>query len=562
MDYGDDDQDGSGAYVIQSDAGTGNPCAQQAYAKYFGYNASTLQGLTESSYTTSAWTTLINNELAAGRIIQYAGQDPGVGGHTWLLDGINTSGLYHMNFGWGGADNGYFTLADIDPSPYKFTSDDEALIGIEPGTTTTTCGTPTGATTGGITSSGATFSWSSVSGASSYTVQYQVVGATSWTTATTTSTSLAVTGLASATNYQWEVATTCSGGASSYTAAVGFTTSSGTVSCGTPTGAATSSITSSGATFGWSAVSGASSYTVQYQVVGASSWTSVTTTGTSVTLSTLAASTNYQWQVATTCSGGASSYTAAVAFETSAGTTNTYCASSASTTTYEYIGKVALGTISNTNTNTAGYVDYTSLSTNLTAGSTYTIKLTPTFPSGTSYAEYWTVYIDYNQNGVFTDAGEAVAKGEAKAAKSLSFTVPTTAVNGPTRMRIQMQYGAYETNSCASFTYGSVQDYTVDINGGTLTLGAPAAADNFSNIKLYPNPAQDNVTVQFNSAANATANLHVYNMAGQRVMTTEKSSFAGENMVAINTAALTPGIYIFELQNNGETQRQKFVIAR
>jgi hypothetical protein len=560
MEYGDDDQGGSGAYVIQADAGTGNPCAQQAYAKYFGYNSTTLQGLYKSSYTSSAWTTLINNELSAGRIIQYAGQDPGVGGHTWLVDGINTSGLYHMNFGWGGADNGYFSLTDIDPSPYEFNSDDEALIGIEP-PTATSCGTPTGAATSSITNTGATFTWSAVTGATSYDVQYEVVGAASWTTATASSNTFTVSTLTAGTNYQWEVAAVCSSGTSSYTAATAFETTGGVVTCGTPTGAATSSITSTGATFGWSAVSGAESYTVQYQVVGAASWTSVTTTGTSLPVTGLTASTDYQWEVETVCSGGSSSFTTAVAFETTSGSAPTYCASAASSQEYEYIKNVTLGSINNT-TAAAGYANYTNLSTNLTGGSTYTITLTPGF-TGSAYAEYFTVYIDYNQNGVFTNTGETVAKVEGKKAVSTTFTVPTTALNGPTRMRIQMQYGAYETNSCADYTYGGVQDYTVNINGAALTLGAPVeGSSNLTGTKLYPNPAQDNLTVAFTSGNNSPVNINVYNMTGQRVMSEANSATTGQNTINVNTGTLSAGIYIFEMENNGELQRQKFVIAR
>jgi hypothetical protein len=131
MEYGTDEQGGSGAWVLQSDAGSGKPCAQQAYVKYFGYDASTIQGLNKSSYSASAWTTLIEGELNAGRIVQYAGQGPD-GGHTWLCDGYNTKGLYHMNWGWGGADNGYFTITKLDVDGTSFNSDDEALIGIEP----------------------------------------------------------------------------------------------------------------------------------------------------------------------------------------------------------------------------------------------------------------------------------------------------------------------------------------------------------------------------------------------------------------------------------------------
>lgn len=34
--------------------------------------------------------------------------------HIFLIDGCNKDGLFHMNFGWGGSDDGYYTLTPID----------------------------------------------------------------------------------------------------------------------------------------------------------------------------------------------------------------------------------------------------------------------------------------------------------------------------------------------------------------------------------------------------------------------------------------------------------------
>ena len=558
MEYGDDNQGGSGAYVIQSDAGTGQPCAQQAYPKYFGYNSSTIQGLHSSSYTASAWTNLIEGELNAGRVVQYAGQDPGVGGHTWVCDGYNTSGLFHMNWGWNGIDNGYFSLTNLNPSPYKFNSDDEALIGIEPGTTST-CSAPGGLSTTNVGTGGATFGWSAVSGASSYNIQYQVVGATTWTTATATTNTYTAAGLASGTNYQWEVQTVCSGGLSAFSSGSTFTTTG--TACNVPTGLS-AAVTGTGATLSWATATGAVTYSLEWKAASATGWTTVTgITTNSYPLSGLSSCTSYQYAVQSVCSTGSSAYSSTASLTTT-GCAITYCASSASTQTYEYIKNVTLGSINNTTT-AAGYGNYTSQSTNLAGNTKATITLTPGFVSS-AYSEYFTVYIDYNQNGVFTDAGETVAKVSGKAAVSTSFTVPTTALNGPTRMRVQMQYGAYETNPCASFTYGGVQDYTVNITGNaSLTIGAPGeSAADMAGMKLYPNPAQNDLTIQFNSGTDGNVKMNVYNLTGQRVISNENSAATGTNIVDVNTSQLANGVYIFELENNGQIERQKFVITR
>src|ERR1700722_9528093 len=97
MDYGDLDEGGSGAYVLKSDAGNGNPCAQYAYVNYFGYDANTINGAYETNYTNATWTNLLEGELNAGRPMEYEGYDPTGGGHTWVCDGFDANDLMHMN---------------------------------------------------------------------------------------------------------------------------------------------------------------------------------------------------------------------------------------------------------------------------------------------------------------------------------------------------------------------------------------------------------------------------------------------------------------------------------
>jgi hypothetical protein len=95
------------------------------------------------------------------------------------------------------------------------------------------CGTPTGMSTTSITSSGATFNWGAVSGATSYNVRYKTTSSSTWTTTTSTTTSKTVSGLTAGTNYEWQVQAVCSSGSGSYTASTTFTTTGGS-SCSDP----------------------------------------------------------------------------------------------------------------------------------------------------------------------------------------------------------------------------------------------------------------------------------------------------------------------------------------
>ncbi len=140
--------------------------------------------------------------------------------------------------------------------------------------------------------------------------------------------------------------------------------------------------------------------------------------------------------------------------------TVTYCTSSGDDQGYEWIAGVQAGSIDNASGAT-GYSDFTAQSANLTKGASVSITLTPGF-DGDSYDEYWKIWIDLNQDGDFDDAGEEVYSGSSSSAISDSFTVPASAVNGNTRMRISMQYDSYPS-SCGTFNYGEVEDYTVNI---------------------------------------------------------------------------------------------------
>ena len=86
------------------------------------------------------------------------------------------------------------------------------------------CAVPSSVSAGSVTTSSATISWSSVSGATSYSLQYKLGSASTWTTLTTTSTSYSLSGLTSATSYNAQVGAVCSSGSSPYSTAITFST--------------------------------------------------------------------------------------------------------------------------------------------------------------------------------------------------------------------------------------------------------------------------------------------------------------------------------------------------
>lgn len=108
-----------------------------ALASYF-YYASSVQFVNKSSYSESAWKTLIRNELDNRRPIQYRGEGSG-GGHSFVCDGYELFGLFHFNWGWGGSSDGYFSINQLNPGSIGtgggtggYNTGQGAVIGIAP----------------------------------------------------------------------------------------------------------------------------------------------------------------------------------------------------------------------------------------------------------------------------------------------------------------------------------------------------------------------------------------------------------------------------------------------
>lgn len=138
MNYGVNE---STAYVIMSQALANigdSSSAEYAYKTYFGYNPATVQGLLEANYAESDWINMMETELNAGRPIEYQGSGT-EGGHTWVCDGYDANNNFNMNWGWGGADAGYYSIDALDPSVLgtgggsgNFNSNEGMIIGIQP----------------------------------------------------------------------------------------------------------------------------------------------------------------------------------------------------------------------------------------------------------------------------------------------------------------------------------------------------------------------------------------------------------------------------------------------
>lgn len=129
----------STGYGPASGAYSGN-CAT-ALINYFGYNPY-LYHASHDNYTYDGWEDLIYSELAKGHPLMMSGDNSDLtGGHEWVCDGYDGNGCFHMNWGWGGMDDGYFVLTVMSPdnqgiggstSSDGYSMSQTIVVGVEP----------------------------------------------------------------------------------------------------------------------------------------------------------------------------------------------------------------------------------------------------------------------------------------------------------------------------------------------------------------------------------------------------------------------------------------------
>ncbi len=102
----------SGAFVA-SEGDLSMASSENALKDYFRYNQG-LFSLAKVDCSDALWDSLITAELDASRPILLSGQDPS-GGHAFVIDGYDSTGFFHVNWGWGGYCDGYYTLDSLNP---------------------------------------------------------------------------------------------------------------------------------------------------------------------------------------------------------------------------------------------------------------------------------------------------------------------------------------------------------------------------------------------------------------------------------------------------------------
>ncbi|MCD6011399.1 MAG: metallo-peptidase family Reprolysin-like protein [Flavipsychrobacter sp.] len=233
-----------------------------------------------------------------------------------------------------------------------------------------------------------------------------------------------------------------------------------------------------------------------------------------------------------------------------------------------------LGTINRTSSNVedmSKVLVVTTDSTNLFRGHTYTVTIKHNrdsifFPTARNNIRVW---IDYNNNYNFDDAGETVitADFQAPGYYTGNFTVPVTAPVGTVRLRatakMSSDAGHITPSSCDSPTidpigyHGEMEDYKVKIMP---TTGVDEVVGITNDIVVYPCPTPGRITVSFAAIKSEPVSIDLLDVAGKLVgsllqQTQSLSSYDFD----LNDYVSAPGIYMIKVTTADNVSYQKVV---
>jgi hypothetical protein len=174
------------------------------------------------------------------------------------------------------------------------------------------------------------------------------------------------------------------------------------------------------------------------------------------------------------------------------------------------------------------------------------------FDGTNDWTACWSNFDPQNENYDVANYGLAASATVSSVDTVATFT--NTSV-GATTYAWDFGDGNTSTTTSPVHEYSATGTYTVTL---TATNGACESVDSFevvitvvgleditsiSSVKLFPNPASDNVNVELNLKENSNITLSIVDNSGKIVYTENASLLEGKNIQSLNTSSLKAGYY-------------------
>ena len=310
-----------------------------------------------------------------------------------------------------------------------------------------------------------------------------------------------------------------------------------------------------GITISWTAPSTGPAPT-SYDVYGGNAPGNLTLVGnyptTSANVNVTGYSSTVYWKIVPKSAiGGDAADCVVLSFTTQADPFAPYCSGMTFTYGTEPITLVNFAGINNTSSAATGgafHEDFTHISGEVTTESTY--QLTLKGNTDGNWTDNFRVFFDWNQDGDFNDAGETHNAGSISNSTGLdgvqavtNVTIPSTALPGPTRMRVKKIYGTVSINNpCLGDEFGQFEDYTINVTVCTpLDWYADADGDGYGNPAVSLNACNAPAGYVSNASDCDDNNDEVYQSAELYVDADNDGYTSGETQVVCYGESIPAG---------------------
>lgn len=298
----------------------------------------------------------------------------------------------------------------------------------------------------------------------------------------------------------------------------------------------------------WEEVLYATSYDLRYAPEGTEDWTLIEDVAApTVEIEALEPCTNYDVQIYTLCGDSARGFSDSYTFRTfgcGACVEADYCPVNVANSQFEWIDTVKLNGGVHGSGDDGGWLNSGHVLAALTPGESYILTVKPGF-LGSSFTERYSIYIDFNQNGVFDAPEERLVDDFAfLGTLNQNLFIPADAPIGITKIRIAMA-ALTDPIACPTETfYGEYEDYCVYI-------GPQASIDEeIINIDLYPNPTTGFLNVQ---SSYEIERITIYSSNGSIV------NVINQPKDNIDLSELANGLYYLMIQTNNGLITKKVI---
>lgn len=241
----------------------------------------------------------------------------------------------------------------------------------------------------------------------------------------------------------------------------------------------------------WAATATATSYDVYFGAGSLPGTVTSNVTTNSYSTGTLLASTTYHWKVVAKNACGDAVGSSTWTFTTASSPCLVYCPITASSgVDGTGITNVSFSSVNYASTNTTVYNDYTAQIGNAAQGATMPISVTISVGKTNYNIKIW---VDWNNDGDFTDAGEEMLTGNDPKNLIGTFVIPLTASVGNHRMRVGITQGQGNgvkneaAVPCFNGVKGAFEDYILNVTAETCTTAIPTVTTSPSSVSIANN---------------------------------------------------------------------------